>query len=91
MRKVDFSKIELEMIDGTTQRADFQHGENGIANQIYMQAREIKWKDFGKKLYYAEGEIELTDEEAKYVLNFVQEWSCVAREGIERALKDKEE
>ena len=47
MKKVDFSKIELEMIDGTMREADFQHGENGLPNQVYMQAREIKWKELG--------------------------------------------
>lgn len=85
--KVNFQKIEMEMIDGTKQLVDFQRGENGLANQIYMQAREIKWKDFGKKLYYAEGEVELTDEEVKYILDHVEQWSCVAREAIANALK----
>ena len=89
MRKVDFSKIELEMIDGSKRTVDFQHGENGLANQIYMQAREIKWSDFGRKLYYAEGEVEINDEEAEYIRNHVKAWSAVARQGVERALKDE--
>ena len=86
MIKVDFSKIELEMIDGSKTTVDLQHGENGLANQIYMQAREIKWKELGLKLYHAEGEVELKDEEVGYIKNHVQAWSCVAREGVERAL-----
>ena len=87
MKKVDFSKIELEMIDGSKNAVDFQHGESGIANQIYMQAREIKWKELGWRIYHAEGPIELTDEECEYIRRFVQPWSVVAREGIENALK----
>ena len=86
MAKVNFSKIELEMIDGSKKIADFQHGENGLANQIYMGAREIKWRDFGRKLYYAEGEVELTDEEVAYVKQYVAGWSVVAREAVCAAL-----
>ena len=89
MKKVDFSKIELEMIDGTTQKADFQHGENGLANQIYMGAREIKVQDLGRKMYYADGDVELTEEEAEYILNFVKPWSLVVRKGIAKALNEE--
>ena len=85
-KKVDFSQIEVEMIDGKMAKADLQHGENGLPNQIYMQAREIKWKDFGKRLYYAEGEVELNDEEIKYILDFIKPWSLVLQEGIKRML-----
>ena len=86
--KVDFSKIMVEMIDGKKVPVDLQHGENGLANQIYMQAREIKWRDLGRRMYYAEGEIELNDEEAKYVLDAVQGWSLVMRDAIEKQLKE---
>ena len=89
MKKVDFSKIMVEMIDGKKAPVDLQHGENGLANQIYIQAREIKWRDLGRRMYYAEGEVELNDEEAKYVLDAVQGWSLVMREAIEAALSQK--
>lgn len=87
MAKVDFSKIKLEMIDGDKTLVDFQHGENGLPNQIYMQAREIKWKEFGSRLYHADGEVELTDEEVEYIRNHIKMWSLVARQGIEEALR----
>ena len=87
MKKVDFSKIELEMIDGSMKTADFQHGENGLANQIYMQAREIKWKDLGRKIYEADGAVELNSAECEYIRNFIKGWSIVAVEGIERAME----
>ena len=86
MVKVDFSKIELEMIDGNKKTVDFQHGENGLANQIYMGAREIKWRDLGRRLYYAEGEIELNDEEVVYIKQHVQGWVLVAREAVMAAI-----
>lgn len=91
MKKVDFSKIEIVLIDGAMREADFQHGENGLPNQVYMQAREIRWKELGVKMYHAKGEVELTDEEAKYILDFIRRtaWSIVAIEAIERAMKDE--
>jgi hypothetical protein len=82
MVKVNFAKIELEMIDGSKKTVDFQHGENGLANQIYMGAKEIKWRDFGRKLYYAEGKVELTDEEVAYIKQHVGGWGVVAREAV---------
>lgn len=88
MVKVNLSEIEMEMIDGSKKVVDFQHGENGLPNQLYMQAREIKWKDFGSKLYHADGEVELTDEEVAYILNHIKTWSCVARQAIEEAIND---
>ena len=91
MKKVDFSKIEIVLIDGAMREADFQHGENGLPNQVYMQAREIRWKELGVKMYHAKGEVELTDEEAKYILDFIRRtaWSIVAIEAIERAMKNE--
>lgn len=89
MKKVDFSQIEVEMIDGKMAKADLQHGENGLGNQIYMQARELKWKDLGRKIYYAEGEVEISEEEEKHILDFIKPWSLVLQEGIKRAFENK--
>ena len=87
MKKVDLSKIEFKRVDDTTDVIDLQHGENGLPNQIYMAAREIKWKDFGHRLYHAEGKVELTDEEYIYLINFIQGWSVVMKEAITAAIK----
>lgn len=89
MKKVDFSKIEMELIDGTKIKTDFQHGENGIGNQLYMTGRNIEACELGKKIYFAEGEVELSDKEIQIITQAVAGWSYVARTAIIDALKDK--
>ena len=43
----------------------------------------------GKKIYYADGEIELSDKEIEIVKNAVAGWSYVARTAIIDAMKEK--
>ena len=87
MTKADFSKVELAMIDGSKQIVDFQHTQDGLANQMFMQAREIKWYELALRIYHADGDVELSDEEVEYILNFIKPWSIVAQKGIEAAIK----
>ena len=87
MKKVDFSKIEIVLIDGTKMKTDFQHGENGIGNQLYMTGRDIEACELGKKIYFAEGEVELSDKEVQIVTQAIQGWSYVARIAIDAAMK----
>lgn len=88
MKKVDFSKIEIVLIDGTKMKTDFQHGENGIGNQLYMTGRDIEACELGKKIYFAEGEVELSEKEVQIVTQAIQGWSYVARTAIEEAMKE---
>ena len=88
MKKVDFSKIEIVLIDGTKMKTDFQHGENGIGNQLYMTGRDIEACELGKKIYFAEGEIELSDKEVQIVTNAIQGWSYTLRTAIIEAMKE---
>ena len=88
MKKVDFSKIEMVLIDGTKVKTDFQHGENGIGNQLYMTGRDIEACELGKKIYFADGEGELDEKEIQIVTNAVAGWSYVARTAIIEAMKE---
>ena len=83
MKKVDFSKVTMEDIHGNPMPGDF-HEVLGI--QLYMQGRDIRECELGRKIYFAEGEIELTDDEAKIVREAVKGWSYVARTAIEKML-----
>ena len=88
MKKVDFSKIEMVLIDGTKVKTDFQHGENGIGNQLYMTGRDIEACELGKKIYFAEGEIELDDKEAGMVVQFAMtHYSYIIRTALADILK----
>ena len=83
MKKVDFSKVTMEDIKGEPMPGDFHEV---LGNQLYMQGRDIRECELGRKIYFAEGEIELTDDEAKIVREAVKGWSYVARTAIQKML-----
>lgn len=82
--KVNFSKIVIKDIEGRDVQADFQRQ---LGNQLYMQGRDIEECELGKRIYFAEGDVELTDKEATIVTQAVQGYSYVARIAIENAMK----
>ena len=84
MKKVDFSKVTMEDIKGEPMPGDFHEV---LGNQLYMQGRDIKECELGRKIYFAEGEIEITDDEAKIVRDAVKGWSYIARTAIEKMLE----
>ena len=83
MKKVDFSKVTMEDIKGEPMPGDFHEV---LGNQLYMQGRDIKECELGRKIFFAEGDIEITDDEAKIVRNAVNGWSYVARTAIQKML-----
>ena len=83
MKKVNFREIVIEDIHGNPMPGDFHEV---LGNQLYMQGRDIEECELGRKIYFAEGEIELTDDEAKIVRDAVKGWSYVARTAIEKML-----
>ena len=84
MAKVNFSKIIIKDIEGRDVQADFQRQ---LGNQLYMQGRDIEECELGKRIYFADGEVELNDKEAAIVTQAVQGYSYVARIAIENAMK----
>ena len=64
MKKVNFREIVIEDIRGEKVKADFQ---KVLGNQLYMQGADIKECELGRKIFFAEGEVELSDEEVKTV------------------------
>lgn len=82
--KVNFKEIKLKDIEGRDVTADFQQQ---IGNQLYMQGHDIEECELGKKIYFADGEVEISDKEADMVRRITQGYSYVARQGIEEALR----
>lgn len=83
MTKVNFSKIIIEDIEGREVEADFQRQ---LGNQLYMQGRNIEECELGKRIYFAQGEVELSDKEAAIVKQAVAGYSYIARTAIENQL-----
>ena len=84
MKKVDFKKVQMEDIHGKPMDGDFHEV---LGNQLYMQGRDIKECELGRKIFFAEGDIEITDDEAKIVRDAVKGWSYIARTAIENMLE----
>ena len=85
MTKVNFKDIKIKDINGNEVVADFQQQ---IGNQLYMQGHDIEECELGKKIYFAEGEVELTDKESDMVRRITAGYSYVARQAIEEAMKE---
>ena len=79
MVKVNFSRIVIKDIEGRDVQADFQ---KQLGNQLYMQGRDIEECELGKRIYFADGEVELSDKEAAIVKQAVAGYSYVARTAI---------
>lgn len=82
--KVNFSKIIIKDIEGRDVQADFQ---KQLGNQLYMQGRDIEECELGKRIYFAQGDVELTDKEASIVKQAVAGYSYIARTAIEEQIK----
>lgn len=81
--KIDFRKVAIRDIEGRDVTADFQ---KQIGNQLYMSGHNIGECELGKRIYFAEDGVELTDKEADVVRRAVSGYSYVARTAIEKML-----
>ena len=86
MTKVNFKTITFKDIEDKEQLFDCQ---KEIGNAIYMQAADIEERDLGRKIYYADGDVELTDKQVDVVKRFASRYSFVLREAVENALTPK--
>ena len=84
MTKINFKKIIIRDIEGNDVVADFQAQ---LGNQLYMQGRDIEECELGKRIYFADGEVELSDKECAMVKMAVQGYSYIARSAIEEQIK----
>lgn len=86
MTKVNFKTIPFRDIEDKEQLFDCQ---KEIGNAIYMQAANIEERDLGRMIYYATGDVELTDQQVDVVKRFAARYSFVLREAVETALTPK--
>lgn len=84
MPKIDFANVLIKDIEGHEIRADFK---KQLGNQLYMQGQNIEECELGKRIYFAQGDVELTDKDCAIVRNAVQGYSYIARSAIENQLK----
>lgn len=82
---VNFTKIHLKDINGEVQEVNFAEQ---LGNQLYMTGRNIEECELGKRIYFAKGEMELSEKEIQIVTMAVAGWSYIARSSIENAMKE---
>ena len=82
--KVNFANIKIKDIEGNEQIADVQ---KQIGNQLYMTGQNIEECELGKRIYFADGEVELTADECTIVRRVTEGYSYVARIAIDAAMK----
>lgn len=82
---VDFAKVVMKDIEGNGVIADVR---KQLGNQLYMQGRNIEECELGKKIYFSDGALKISDGDAQVIRQFVAGWSYVARQGIEDMLNN---
>ena len=66
--KIDFSKIQVKDIEGNEVTLDVSQD---LGNMMYLNARDIAVADLGHEIYHKK-EVELNDDQAKAVAEFVE-------------------
>ena len=84
-KKINFRQIPVKNIEGKEQKVSIS---DLLGNQLYMEGQNIEECELGKKIYFAEGEIELDDKEAGMVVQFAQtHYSYIVRTALADILK----
>lgn len=83
-KKVNLSKVKIKDIEGNEIVADFQ---KQIGNQLYMQGANIEECELGKRIYFADGEVELSDKDVEAVRRIIMGYAYIAREAIAQAME----
>lgn len=84
MKKFNFTAIPVKDIEGKEMSVNIA---KALGNQLYMQGQNVDECELGKKIYYSEGEMELTDEEARTVLRVTAGYPWISRSVIEKRLR----
>jgi len=85
IRKINFKQIAVKDINGNEQEVDFSQL---LGNQLYMEGQNIEECELGKKIYFAEGEVELDDKEVEIAKAYTRRYSYIIRTAIDDMLKD---
>ena len=85
MKKVNFKKIAIKDIEGREQKVDVSQM---LGNQLYMEGQNIEECELGKRIYFAEGDVELSEKEIAIVKQFTNRYSYLVRTALEKALTD---
>lgn len=83
LKKVDFTKIAIENIEGGKDTIDFS---KQLGNAIYNQSKELGEIEIAREIY-KEGIVELTDEQCKMILGYTSSYPYIVQEAFKSVLK----
>lgn len=85
MKKVNFKELVIADIEGKEQKIDIS---KLLGNQLYMEGQDIEACELGKRIYFADGDVELSDKETAIVKQFTNRYSYLVRTALEKVLTD---
>lgn len=90
MAKIDLTEIPVQFsIEGPIQKTNFF---KPIGDTIYRHANSVKMDEFAKRLYHAEGPIEVSEEELDWIRTIgLSEHAYFVCEAVLKALPAKDE
>ena len=85
---VDFTCVPLVDVEGNERPTNIA---KALGNDLYVGAQDVAVAELGRKIYHAEGSVELSEDEVRTVRQAVQQWRWYVRSAVELALEAKHE
>ena len=86
--KVNFHELEIEMVNGETQKIDVHEA---VGNYIFSNANDVAEHDLGRNIYHSQGEMELSDKQAKIIERMADGMKYVLRKALKDAVKHEDD
>ncbi len=84
--KVNFHQIEIEKVDGTTDKVDVHQI---LGDFIFNQAEHVDEHDLGIEIWHSEGEMELTEKQCDIIKNAAGKMKYVLRTALIKAVTEE--
>jgi hypothetical protein len=88
MKKVNFRELEVELVNGETQKV---YVHEAVGNYIFNNANDVAEHDLGRDIYHSHGEMELSDKQAKIIERMADGMKYVLRQSLKNAVKHDDE
>ena len=81
--RVDFSKVKVQMnFEGEPQVIDIR---KELANRMRQNTNDIGFDELARNIYFSEGEVEVSEEYAKQIIDIVSKFYVVP---LQQAIKE---
>jgi chaperonin cofactor prefoldin len=84
MKDIDFSKIQIEDIDGNTVDVDLR---KTVGNVLFNMADDVAEHDLAVKIYHSDGMIKITDDEQRIIRKSLPYFKYIIQTALTNALE----